>query len=132
LRPFFFVSKNAGVHYFQGIQGGKRAKNPLIAAVNNMVVGIEAQIETGFFQRSGVFVRRAELRIAFVWFAGQGYFQIDNRQICRTHLIFDVLKTGRIIVLTFMERRVDLGLMLHGVAGKKQSNGLRKDAICAA
>jgi hypothetical protein len=41
------------------------------------------------------------------------------------------LKTGRIIVFTLAESRIDLGLMLHGVTRKKQGKFLRKGLIDA-
>ena len=106
----------------EGVEPLQRAPGSTRLAVEAVVVGGEEEVETRLLQGGGKLVGGREAGVARVGGASRGGFEIDHGIIGRRNLGGNQLETARVVIALAGAGRGNLGLVLHGIARKKQGN----------
>ena len=119
------VREYARMEYSAAVQFGHRRADAFGASVAAMVVGQHGDIHTRIAQGVGQRHRRPEQRVTRVTAAaGEGGFEIHDREVGRPHPGRESREDGPIVEPFSAPRRLDLRHVLHHVSSEPQLHPL--------
>lgn len=95
--PFSSVAVCADVRHPEHVELVKRAAQPGIATVKAMIVGMQKQVESSVLERNGIFLRRAEARIALIRFSSKRAFKIYHSIVGSADIVCHMAEICRIV-----------------------------------
>lgn len=116
------VGVGAKMRNVERVEDAEGAFDAAASLVHTVVVGGGEDVETCVASSSGVGIRRRKAGKTSIWFASQGDFEIQYRQVSRLDIVFYITETGLVVVAAVgLLRRLVQRHMSHQVAGKDKA-----------